>query len=665
MERGLGRSRREPPSTGSDCSISACAESVPPGQRTRRATLRVEGSQGRILSSRRSERAVPRAGAARFTFYQREPSGSPASPTPATAPTSALRPSRDSPAPRAGEPVQGCDGGRPPSGEAGRARRARPQPQRPSDTPRGGSVPAADDTAPSPPGSISATSGTSGETGATRDRGGPSVARARRLPAVTRTQGGATSGVGCPTAGSCGPTGGPAVGRPAGRQADGVGFRGARSGGEDGEHLAGGGIDVQVLEGQRDLADQGVPEGLRAAPVDADVVGGPAGRNPGLRVESCPIRSISSGSSGCRPASVRSIATVSPATRSHSGNTFRAPGSSRNRKRARRESSVEARHAREPDGLPDRPGRHDHGRHLHLGRRPGRRRVRPRRPPRTRPRRHPHRHRRDLRPVPQRGDRRAGRPGPARPGRRRDQVRPRVPRRWRSRHRRQQPGQHPRRRGGLPGAPAHRPDRPLPPAPGRPEHAHRGHRRRAGRPGRGGRGPAHRAVRGRARHDPPRPRRAPGHRAADRVLPVDPRPRGRTAAAAARARRRLRALLPAGHGFLTGRIRTPTTSPPTTGARPTPASSATPSARTCASSTRCRTSPPRPAPHPRRSRWPGCWPRAPTSPPFPAPGGSPASRRTSPPTASSLTTGQLQRLDARTPATGARHDEANMASIDR
>ena len=48
-----------------------------------------------------------------------------------------------------------------------------------------------------------------------------------------------------------------------------------------------------------------------------------------------------------------------------------------------------------------------------------------------------------------------------------------------------------------------------------------------------------------ARDHPPRPRRAPGHRAADRVLAVDPRRRGRDPPAAARARHRLRALLPA------------------------------------------------------------------------------------------------------------------------
>ena len=78
-----------------------------------------------------------------------------------------------------------------------------------------------------------------------------------------------------------------------------------------------------------------------------------------------------------------------------------------------------------------------------------------------------------------------------------------------------------------------------------PEHPHRGHRRRPGRAGRRGQGPAHRPVRGRSRHDPPRPRRPPDHRTADRVLPVDPRPGGRAAAAPARAGHRLRPLLAA------------------------------------------------------------------------------------------------------------------------
>jgi hypothetical protein len=66
------------------------------------------------------------------------------------------------------------------------------------------------------------------------------------------------------------------------------------------------------------------------------------------------------------------------------------------------------------------------------------------------------------------------------------------------------------------------PLRPVLPAPGRPEDPHRGDRRRSGQAGRRGQGPPHRPVRGRPRHDPPRPRRSPGRRAADGVLPVDP-----------------------------------------------------------------------------------------------------------------------------------------------
>ena len=91
---------------------------------------------------------------------------------------------------------------------------------------------------------------------------------------------------------------------------------------------------------------------------------------------------------------------------------------------------------------------------------------------------------------------------------------------------------------------------------------------------------------------------------------------------------------PLGHGFLTGQIRTARTSPVTTGARPTPASPGRTSSAIWPSSTRSRPSPPRPAPPRRRSPWPGCSPRATTSPRSPAPGGSPASRRTQPPTPS-------------------------------
>ncbi len=58
-------------------------------------------------------------------------------------------------------------------------------------------------------------------------------------------------------------------------------------------------------------------------------------------------------------------------------------------------------------------------------------------------------------------------------------------------------------------------------APRRAEHPHRGRHRRAGRTDRRGQGPAHRALRGRARDDPSRTRRATDRRGADRVLPLD------------------------------------------------------------------------------------------------------------------------------------------------
>lgn len=83
-----------------------------------------------------------------------------------------------------------------------------------------------------------------------------------------------------------------------------------------------------------------------------------------------------------------------------------------------------------------------------------------------------------------------------------------------------------------------------------------------------------------------------------------------------------------------------TTSPTTTGARATRASPARTSSATCGSSRRSRPSHTRSAPHRRRSPSRGCSPRAApteTSPPSQAPDGSPGSRRTPPPTASSST----------------------------
>ena len=148
-------------------------------------------------------------------------------------------------------------------------------------------------------------------------------------------------------------------------------------------------------------------------------------------------------------------------------------------------------------------------------------------PPRARPGRHADRHRRDLRPVSSTRSWSAGRIKG-----RRDEVvlatkfgmishTGAEPGRLDS-----SPARHPYRRRGLAAAARHRPHRPLLPAPRRPEHADRGHRRRAGRPGGRGQGPPHRPVRGRRRHDPPRARGPPDHRAAVGVLAVDPRRRG-------------------------------------------------------------------------------------------------------------------------------------------
>ena len=98
-------------------------------------------------------------------------------------------------------------------------------------------------------------------------------------------------------------------------------------------------------------------------------------------------------------------------------------------------------------------------------------------------------------------------------------------------------------------------------------------------------------------------------------------PEARGAAGAARAGHRLRALLPA-RPRLPHRARSapPTTSTTTTSAQDQPALHrrelpAQPAHRRRGR----RPSPPRPAPPRRRSPWPGCWPRATTSPRSPAP----------------------------------------------
>jgi Aldo/keto reductase family len=92
---------------------------------------------------------------------------------------------------------------------------------------------------------------------------------------------------------------------------------------------------------------------------------------------------------------------------------------------------------------------------------------------------------------------------------------------------------------------------------------------------------------------------------------------------------------PLGHGFLTGRIRSIDDLADETGARRTPGSRARTSSATFASPTKSTPSPPRSAQPLRRSRSLGCSRRATTSLPSLAPSTLPASRRTSPATASS------------------------------
>ena len=126
--------------------------------------------------------------------------------------------------------------------------------------------------------------------------------------------------------------------------------------------------------------------------------------------------------------------------------------------------------------------------------------------------------------------------------RHRHQVRVRLRRERQADRRHQQTGRHPRRRRRLPAPPAYRHDRPALPAPRRPGRPHRGRRRHRQGAHRGRQGPPLRDVRGRRRHDPPRPRGAARHGAAERVLPVLARARGRDPARPRGARHRLRAV---------------------------------------------------------------------------------------------------------------------------
>ena len=165
----------------------------------------------------------------------------------------------------------------------------------------------------------------------------------------------------------------------------------------------------------------------------------------------------------------------------------------------------------------------------------------------------------------------------------------------------------PPRRRRLSPAPRRRGDRPVLPAPCRPRCPHRGRRRHGRRAGRRGQGEALRPLGGGCPDDPPRARGVPGDGGAERVLAVDPRPRGRGSADVRRAGHRVRAVQPARQGVLhrhghrrTRRSRRARSARTSRGSRPRT------SRRTRRSSTTSAPSPTLAAPPRRRSRSPGC-----------------------------------------------------------
>ena len=123
---------------------------------------------------------------------------------------------------------------------------------------------------------------------------------------------------------------------------------------------------------------------------------------------------------------------------------------------------------------------------------------------------------------------------------------------------------------------------------------------------------------------------------------------------------------PLGHGFLTGTDPLHrASSPTTTGARPTRASPARTSSATCASSTRSRPSPPRSDATPAQVAL--AWLLAQGDDIAPIPGTKRVSRVEENTAADQLelSAEQIERLNNLTPAAGERHDEAQMAIIDR
>ena len=196
----------------------------------------------------------------------------------------------------------------------------------------------------------------------------------------------------------------------------------------------------------------------------------------------------------------------------------------------RRRGGTDATTTARPGARGLRAGARVHG-DERLLRRARRRRVDRDDPPRPRARHRLPRHRRHVRAVHERAARRRGDRGAPRRGRARDQVRQRA----RARTARfvgvnGRPEYVRRACDASLAAPRRRHDRPLLPAPRRPRPS----------PSRRPSAPWPRSsTAGKVRHlgiseavagdDPPRPRRAPAHRGAVRVLAVDARPRGRGA----------------------------------------------------------------------------------------------------------------------------------------
>ena len=110
-------------------------------------------------------------------------------------------------------------------------------------------------------------------------------------------------------------------------------------------------------------------------------------------------------------------------------------------------------------------------------------------------------------------------------------------------------GAHQGGRGSLAEAAQDRRDRPVLSAPRRPGRADRGRRRRGEGSDPARQGQALRPVRSRRADDPPRPRGAAGHGAAERIFAVVARAGSGSAAGAGGTRHRLCALQPAGQGL--------------------------------------------------------------------------------------------------------------------